>query len=100
MITFLLENGAQRDATDQRIVREVREGRGRIVRRPEDFPGWPTLVPGQAPPDRDGDGMPDAWETRHGFDAHAAAARDADADGDGYTDVEEFLNGTDPRAGD
>jgi hypothetical protein len=85
-----------RDATDLRIVSEVRNGGGRILRGPETFPGWPQLDSGRAPPDADGDGMPDAWETRFGFDSGRAGSPGADADGDGYTDLEEYLNGTDP----
>ena len=40
--------------------------------------------------------MPDKWEARHGLDAKKAFDGAADADKDGYTNLEEFLNGTDP----
>lgn len=40
--------------------------------------------------------MPDAWESGHGFDPHDIADGSKDHDGDGYTNVEEYLNGTDP----
>jgi hypothetical protein len=42
--------------------------------------------------------MPDAWESRYGLDAHDVADGYKDQDGDGYTNIEEYLNGTDPTA--
>jgi hypothetical protein len=48
------------------------------------------------PADSDGDGMPDEWESRHRFDPKDPSDSPKDKDGDGYTNVEEFLNGTDP----
>ena len=46
--------------------------------------------------DTDGDGMLDAWEMEH----FGSLDRDGtgDFDGDGITDLDEFLNGTDPTA--
>jgi hypothetical protein len=41
--------------------------------------------------------MPDAWEIARGFAPNDPSDGPADADGDGYTNVEEYLNGTDPR---
>ena len=40
--------------------------------------------------------MPDAWESGHGLDPRDAADGTKDQDNDGYTNVEEYLNGTDP----
>jgi hypothetical protein len=40
--------------------------------------------------------MPDAWEERFGLDPRSAADAAMDTDKDGYTDIEEYLNGTDP----
>ncbi|HUG35546.1 MAG TPA: hypothetical protein VML54_01270, partial [Candidatus Limnocylindrales bacterium] len=87
----------RRDAIDARIVASVRERDGRIIDRPEQVGGWIAARGGTAPADRDGDGMPDAWEVRHGFDPDDPSDGSEDADGDGYTNVEEFLNGTHPR---
>jgi hypothetical protein len=44
--------------------------------------------------------MADAWERRHFGDLARGDPGDSsgDRDADGYTDVEEFLNGTDPLA--
>jgi len=47
-------------------------------------------------PDADGDGMPAAWELRHGLDPNNPADAKADADGDGLTNLQEYLAGTDP----
>jgi hypothetical protein len=41
--------------------------------------------------------MPDDWETKYGLDADSAADGSQDTDDDGYTNVEEYLNGTNPK---
>ena len=46
--------------------------------------------------DTDGDGIPDAWESRT-FGDPAAADSGLDRDGDGLTGLEEFVFGSDPR---
>jgi hypothetical protein len=47
--------------------------------------------------DRDGDGMPDTWETTFGLDPDNAADAQSDTDGDGLTAYGEYRAGTDPR---
>ncbi len=86
-----------RDAADERILADVRQNRPRTVDSPAQVGGWPDLAPGTAPADRDHDGMPDEWETQHGLNPGDPADGRTDADGDGYTNLEEFLNGTDPK---
>jgi len=49
-----------------------------------------------APPDSDGDGMPDDWELTYGLDPSDAADANLDSDGDGLTNLEEFLAGSNP----
>ena len=85
----------RRDAVDQRVVAEVRAGVARLIDTPEDVGGWPELSSLPAPPDTDGDGMPDEWERRYGFDPEAVDGT-GDRDADGYTNVEEYLNRTHP----
>ncbi len=87
----------KRDAVDLRIVDDVKNGTGRIIDSQSDVGGWPIYTSGQPPEDRDSDGLPDAWERQHGLDPTNPADQRLDADGDGYTNLEESLNGTDPR---
>ncbi len=47
--------------------------------------------------DSDGDGIPDTWETAHGFNPKDTSDAGRDTDGDGQTNLTEFLAGTDPR---
>jgi pectate lyase len=90
-----------RDSIDARITEEVRKGTAThgnngIITTPDDVGGWPTLHSTEASLDSDGDGMPDNWETKYGLNPHQATDNPSDKDGDGYTNVEEYLNGTDP----
>lgn len=47
--------------------------------------------------DTDGDGMPDTWELQYGLDSLNPSDAAGDADDDGFTNLEEYLAGTDPR---
>jgi hypothetical protein len=85
-----------RDPVDTRIADEVRRGGGHIINSQTEVGGWPELKSGVPPVDSDNDGMPDAWEIRHGLNPHDPADAAADNDRDGYTNLEEYLNGTDP----
>ena len=46
-------------------------------------------------PDDDNDGMPDDWEVSYGFDPLTDDSS-GDSDGDGISNLQEFLDGTDP----
>jgi pectate lyase len=90
-----------RDSVDRRIIEEVRTGtatygRNGIITTPADVGGWPELKSEPAPVDSDSDGMPNAWESKFGLDFKDAGDNTHDKDRDGYTNVEEWLNGTDP----
>jgi pectate lyase len=85
----LAHSGAlPRDSVDLRIVNEVRTRTGHIV---STFGTLPVLAAGTPYPDRDHDGMSDAWEIAHGtnpdkFDAWG------DINGNGWTNLDEFLD--------
>lgn len=86
-----------RDSADQRII-------DNLLQRTGAFPNgsdlvWPELASGPVSLDSDQDGMPDAWEQQHFGTTSRGAADDSsgDYDQDGYTDVEEYLNCTDPN---
>lgn len=53
--------------------------------------GWPQLRQATPPADTDGDGIPDAWETRHGLDPNNPSDRNLTAPS-GYTWLEEYMN--------
>lgn len=100
-----------RDAIDERIVKETREGTATfqgsisgepgIIDKPEDvtLPGenspWPTLSDGGVKAedlvDTDGDGIPDTWERAHGLDPDNAGDGNV-KDEEGYTNLELYMN--------
>jgi hypothetical protein len=51
----------------------------------------------QTTDDRDGDGMPDVWESANGLNPDSAADAATDLDGDGISNLAEYQSGTDPR---
>jgi hypothetical protein len=81
-----------RDSVDGRVVAGVLNRSGRLIDSQADVGGWPELARGTPWIDRDGDGMPDAWERAHGLNPADPTDGDRDRDGDGYTNVEEWLN--------
>lgn len=89
----------RRDPVDARVIDQVRRGTGRMVTHPADVGGWPWMASTTPPADVDRDGMPDAWEFQYGLRPTFVDGA-LDADGDGYTNVEEFLNSTDPLVAD
>jgi len=88
----------RRDAIDTRIVNDVQNGTGKIINDPSEVGGWITPETGVACSDTDHDGMPDVWEIKYGFDPNSAVDANTDADSDGYTNIEEYLNQTLPKA--
>jgi len=95
-----------RDVVDTRIVEEVRTGHitykgsksgdSGLIDTQNDVGGWPKLYSLPAPTDTDRDGMPDYWEDQFGLDKNTTRDNSFDNDGDGYTNLEEYLNNTDP----
>ena len=99
----LVLNGAgavlpARDPVDRRIINEIRTGKGAIINSQKDVGGWPVYNSTKAPVDKDRDGMADEWERAHGLNPKNPDDHKNDADNDGYTNIEEYVNGTDPNA--
>ncbi len=90
-----------RDAVDTRTVMHTRNktfykpgangSTNGIIDTQADVDGWPMLQTLPAPTDRDGDGMPDAWETARGLDPNIsnAAGRNLST---GYDNIEVYMN--------
>jgi pectate lyase len=91
----------KRDTVDKRIIEIVRTGKptykNGIIDIPSDVGGWPQYESAAAPVDSDHDGIPDRWEKQFGLKWNDSSDGSKDADNDGYTNVEEWLNGTDPK---
>lgn len=85
------------DSYDREVLRQVREGIGTfgtdgIINSQEDVGGWPVLKSGKALKDSDGDGMPDAWESKHGLNPESASDASAYTLNESYTNIEVYLN--------
>jgi hypothetical protein len=82
---------------NEKLIAELVAGIAKgIITHPDQVGGYPNYR-GQPYTDADADGLPDSWEKRHGLNWKDASDAVADADNDGYTNVEEFLNGTEPK---
>ncbi len=68
-----------------------------FITDPEEVGGYPKYE-GTPYRDSDHDGMPDDWEVKFGLNPLDPADASQDANGDGYTNIEDFINGLDPRA--
>ena len=81
----------KRDAVDTRIVKDVKQRTGKIIKSQKDVGGWPDAEIGACPCRHRPDGMPDAWETAHGLNPNDPEDRNAIGEG-GYTRLEQYLN--------
>lgn len=68
----------------------------RVFFRRMPSPAGANVADPDAPADRDGDGMPDAWESGYGLNPDDSADGSEDRDGDGLSNGEEYLAGTRP----
>jgi pectate lyase len=85
----------RRDSVDARLITEYQSGKGILPRSEKDVGGFPSVDPGTACPDKNHNGIPDAWEASHGLKAPADANK---LQNDGYTNLEHFLNGNEPAS--
>lgn len=81
-----------RDALDERIVNDVKNGTGKLIDKPEDAGGWPELNGDETIEDTDGDHIPDAWETKYGLDPNDRADGAKKTLVTGFTNYEVYLN--------
>ena len=100
----------KRDAIDERIVGEVRNGTSTyhgsrtpkdsrtgtsengMIDTPSDVGGWPDYTVGESPVDTDGDGMPDEWEKKYGLNPNLLADARQQTLVKGYTNLELCLS--------
>ena len=88
----------KRDQTDARIIANVRNGTGRIIRYESELGEWPVYADGPAPLDSDNDGIPDDWEQAHGINPNDSTDGNRIA-ADGYSNLEHYLNSLVPARG-
>lgn len=92
----------KRDPVDTRVTETVFTNQTinatGIIKDISEVGGYPELTydPKKVPVDTDGDGMPDDWEREYKLDPKNPDDGALDSDGDIYTNVEEYLNGTNP----
>ncbi|MDO5398126.1 MAG: hypothetical protein Q4G33_09345 [bacterium] len=80
----------KRDAADERVVSDVRNGTGALINTPSDAGGYPELT-GTKAKDSDNDGIPNEWEDMHGLNKMDAS--DAlEITESGYTNIEVYAN--------
>ena len=92
-----------RDEVDKRLITELTSlgTLGQLISSEYDSPmNGPGIVNnGSSKVDTDRDGMPDTWELSHGMNPYSSLDQNLDYDGDGYTNIEEYINFTDPGYG-
>lgn len=93
--TVLAQAGASlhRDVVDTRIISYLKSlgSAGKIFKTEVDAGGQGPIADSKADADRDGDGIPDKWETAH--KGNPTNAKDAAAvNSAGYTRLEEYVN--------
>ena len=88
------------DTVDLRLISDVQNGTGPSSYTQIQKPGDIGPIDAGTPyDDSDHDGMADQWEYLYCLDPNDPSDGPGDADADGYTNVEEFLNGTQPIVG-
>ncbi|MEX0661271.1 MAG: T9SS type A sorting domain-containing protein [Balneolaceae bacterium] len=81
----------QRDQIDNRIIDDFTNRSGKLISKPSDVLGWPKTDP----VNRSIDPF-NQWQTTYNIDFSNPDEANADYNNNGYTNIEEFLNGTDP----
>ena len=81
----------KRDLVDLRIVNDVKNRTGRIIKSQNDVGGWPELKSAPIPLDTDHDGMPNIWEKENGLNPNNPEDGN-NTSTTGYTMLEVYLN--------
>lgn len=86
----------RRDDVDKRLIGEVRVRAGSRVSDSSSIPPWKK--PEQSKPwiDSNGNNIPDWWHVKYGLAPKEWLDPSGDLNGSGYTNIEEYLNRTDP----
>jgi len=92
----------QRDAMDERIIRDMLSGKGKIIDVQGGFPhgtayeqskgAWPVLNTTASLKDTDTDGMPDEWERSNGLNPSDASDASTLKLHSYFTNIEVYLN--------
>ena len=110
-------NGNVTSVLDNASVPKVGGAFSRKIDRAALFAAYPNAVyleTDPLDPDTDGDGLPDGWEVRYGLDplegnvgtrslrtglmvTNPVHGAEGDPDGDGFSNLQELINGTNPR---
>jgi len=83
-----------RDEVDHRLANDFWNRTGALIESQNEVGGWPELYSLPYPTDDDNDGIPNYWETQY-----SVSDINGDTDSDGYTNLEEYLNNTNPTDG-
>ncbi len=91
-----------RDAVDERIIRDMLSGKGKIIDVQGGFPhgtayekskgAWPALKAAPSLPDTDADGMPDEWESSNGLNPKDYSDATNTKLHSYFTNIEVYLN--------
>ncbi len=81
-----------RDTHDERVVNDVINGTGRILKSESEVGGVLALASGSPVKDTDGDGLPDDWEKNQGLDPNQPDDVQLDQNCNNYPDLEDYLN--------
>lgn len=87
----------QRDAVDERIIDEVRNGittygNNGIINSQAEVGAWPDISSDMTPLDSDADGMPDEWEKKQGLNPDDKSDANKYTIDSQYTNIETYLN--------
>jgi pectate lyase len=92
----------QRDSLDQRIVQDVKTGKGRFIDVQGGFShgtaytqtmgAWPKLVSKEPPVDSDRDGIPDTWERSNGLNPQDPTDGQNMEAGQVYSNLERYIH--------